>query len=102
MVATSAAHAGQVLLSCDLAGFQGVDDIQVKKTSAGLEVNLFMVDEKSTYYSLPAGEPNSRGNLDLSGFLKKETLQCFLDPLFLVESTCVGGVAANAGSVANA
>ena len=68
LLAAPLAQAGQVLLSCDLAGYQDVEDIQVKSTAQGLKIDVFLVGEKFSYYSLPMAGSKMQSKVDLSGF----------------------------------
>ncbi len=60
-------HAGQVQMSCDFAGFQGIDDIQIKRTANGLRVDIFAAGEFS-FYSLPLHAEEIGQEIDLNGF----------------------------------
>jgi hypothetical protein len=62
------AHAGQVVMSCDLLGYQGVDDIQVKQTIYGLKIDIFMVGENFKYYSLPFAASTVPDKINLGDF----------------------------------
>jgi hypothetical protein len=69
LLVTSFAHAGQVLVSCDLSTTAySVDDIEIKKSASGMKVEVFEADSYDYYSEQPITGTALPSQIDLSGF----------------------------------
>ncbi len=68
LISSVTANAGQVILSCDFKGTDGVNDVEIKREVQGLVVNVQMLNQELAYYSLPIDSETTPTAVDLSRF----------------------------------
>ncbi|MBS1963267.1 MAG: hypothetical protein JST04_13715 [Bdellovibrionales bacterium] len=68
LAAPTFASAGQVLFSCDFAGYDSIADIQVKSTGDGARIEIYLLGETGPAYALTFEAETIGDKIDLGGF----------------------------------